>query len=147
MSDFEKGIINAAAEVYPEAEIKCCFFHLGQALYKRVQESGLQGKYNDPDDRRIKECTHMLLSLAFVPVDDVRESFTLLKRTWGEDDDFQPVVRYFEETYVNGTPGRGRHPAVPATYAPNIWIHYQSALDRTHKTNDVSETMKGMSVF
>jgi len=68
-----------------------------------------------------------------------RSLFALLKRTWREDDDFQPVVRYFEKTYVNGTPGRGRHPAVPATYAPNIWIHYQSALDRTHKTNNVSE--------
>jgi len=104
-----------------------------------MRSSGLQGKYNDPNDRRIKECTHVFLSLAFVLVDDVWESFALLKRTWREDDNFQPIVRYFEKTCVNGTPRRGQLPAVPAKYAPNIWNHYQSALDRAHKTNNVSK--------
>ena len=55
-------------------------------LVDLLQESGLQGKDNDPDDRRIKECTHVLLSLSFVPVDDVQESFRFaeenMERGW-----------------------------------------------------------------
>lgn len=29
MTDFEKGIINACAEIYPDAELNGCFFHMG----------------------------------------------------------------------------------------------------------------------
>ena len=44
------------------------FFHLGQSLYRRVQAEGLQKEYNNATDRSIREATHMLPSLAFVPL-------------------------------------------------------------------------------
>jgi len=78
LTDFELGIINACKDVYPSVPIACCYFHLGLWLYGRVQEAGLQAAYNDPDDRTVKASTHMILSLSFVPVDDVENVFDKL---------------------------------------------------------------------
>jgi len=44
-----------------------------------VQEEGLQGMYNDPDDRTLKEYTHMILPLTFVPLADMPTTFEQLK--------------------------------------------------------------------
>ena len=55
MSDFEKGILNAAETVFPQANISCCFFHLCQSIYRRVQDEGLQCEYNDPENRQLKK--------------------------------------------------------------------------------------------
>ena len=89
-------IINACREVYPQVPVTGCFFHLGQALYRRIQEEGLQVAYNDPDDRCLKQYTHMLLSLAFVPVKDVEIAFDELRATC--PDEIRPVMEYFEKT-------------------------------------------------
>lgn len=43
--DFEKSILNACADVFPAVDMSCCFFHLSQSLYRRVQDSGLQVQY------------------------------------------------------------------------------------------------------
>ncbi len=42
MTDFEKGITNAAQEVFPEIQVACCFFHFGQSVCRQVQDKGLQ---------------------------------------------------------------------------------------------------------
>lgn len=42
MTDFEMEIITAAKTVHPQGEVSCCFFHLGQSAYKKVQQKGLQ---------------------------------------------------------------------------------------------------------
>ena len=90
MTDFELGIINACTEVFPTVQVRCCFFHLGQAVYHRVQAEGLQEAYNDATD----------LALAYVPVDDVPKVFNLLRDD--SPDDLIPVLDYFERTYVIG---------------------------------------------
>ena len=118
--------------------MKCCFFHLAQAVYRRIQDEGLQVKYNDSKDRRIKRYTHMLVALAFVPLDDVKETFALLKSNMREAD-FQPILKYFDKTYVNGVVARGRRQRVPPRYPPRIWNQYEAATRKEHRTNNVSE--------
>lgn len=137
MGDFEKAIINACTEVFPEVPVTCCFFHLGQSVYRKIQSEGLQQAYNDPLDRAIKMYTHMMLALAYVPVDDVLHCFTLLKDD--APDDFIPILDYFEQNYVLGRPGRGRRKAVPPRYPAKMWNQHEAALDGSHKTNNVSE--------
>ncbi|KAJ4432574.1 hypothetical protein ANN_21197 [Periplaneta americana] len=69
MTDFEKAIINSAEKVLPNIEINCCFFHLSQSVYRRVQAEDLQQRYSDPDDRQLKMSIHnMFLALAFIPM-------------------------------------------------------------------------------
>lgn len=138
MTDFEKSILNACTAVYPTVTISCCFFHLGQSVYRRVQKEGLQEAYNNPEDRTLKVKTHMLLALAFVPVPDVPATFRLLKNAWPEAN-FKPIMTYFDSTYVNGIPARGRRAAVAPRYPPHQWNQYESAVNKSHRTNNVSE--------
>lgn len=41
LADFEKALLNAAAQVFTTTMMAGCFFHLGQCLWRRIQEEGL----------------------------------------------------------------------------------------------------------
>lgn len=115
MCDFELAIINnAARNIFPNTSVSCCLFHLGQSIYRKIQEEGLQRAYRDPEDLDIKKASHMMLSLAFVPVDSVKNSFSKFKTNAPED--LKPVVSYFDETYVNGKRAKGRSSATPGAF-------------------------------
>lgn len=137
MCDFELSIINACTEIYPDVDVSCCQFHLGQSVYRKVQNEGLQEAYNDPDNRTVKQNVHMMLALAYVPVDDVANSFRSIKNQAPRS--LQTVLTYFDETYVNGRRAVGRRAAVEPRYRPAIWNQYEAALAGDHKTNNISE--------
>jgi len=42
MMDFELALKKAVLAVFPSTSVLFCFFHLGQSVYRRVQEEGLQ---------------------------------------------------------------------------------------------------------
>jgi len=54
MTDFELAIINACKEVFPAVPVSACYFHLGQIIYRRIQDDGLQEQYRDPLDTTVK---------------------------------------------------------------------------------------------
>lgn len=137
VTDFEKGILNACEKVYPDTPITCCFFHLKQSIYRKIQAFGLQTQYNDAENDTIRLQSHMIAALAFVPTDEVPRIFRLLYNDI--DDELLPVMQYFEETYVIGKPARGRRKAVAPRYAPVIWNQYTAALVGDQKTNNLSE--------
>ena len=53
MSDFELDIINARRDIFPNAPVKSCVFHVGQAVYQ-----GLQEAYNNSIDGTLKIYAH-----------------------------------------------------------------------------------------
>lgn len=106
VTDFEKSIIIACEEIHPTVPISCCFFHLGQSMYRKIQSEGLQEAYNDASDRELKTYAHMLLALAYVPVENLPNIFRKLEDEIPED--LLPIYDYFKEFYVIGRPGRGR---------------------------------------
>lgn len=137
MVDFETAILNACRTLFPQVRTTGCFFHLGQAVYRQVQALGLQARYNAEDDESVRSYTHMMLSLAFVPTDDVERLFVQLR-----DDspaEMAELFQYFERYYVRGVPARGRRRAVQPRYAPKTWNQYEAVLANSHRTNNVSE--------
>lgn len=137
MTDFEVGIINAAKRAFPEADIKCCFFHLGQSSYRKVQNAGLQEAYNDPEDRTVKEGVHMMLSLAFVPLADVEDALEVVRREVPRA--VEVITTYFDDTYVRGPRGRGARRARRPRFDPALWNAYEATLRDEHRTNNLSE--------
>jgi hypothetical protein len=96
MVDFERAAINAISRVYPAAEKKGCLFHLSQSVSRKIQETGnMQVYLQNPVFR---ENMRMMPALAFVPVQDVQQSFDLLAQHCGPVE--QPMLDYFETTYV-----------------------------------------------
>lgn len=136
MLDFELAIINSCRAVFPEAEVSCCFFHLKQNLYRKVQSLGLQIAYNDPNDREIKVFVHMTASLAYVPSRHVVATFQQLKNHAPAC--LNEFVEYFETTYV-GIPARGRRAEKRPRYAIDTWNQYTIVLAGQDSTNNVSE--------
>ncbi|KAF7692959.1 hypothetical protein CDIK_2353, partial [Cucumispora dikerogammari] len=63
--DFEQAIYSAIREIYPEACLYGCLFHLGQILWRRVQSHGFSTKFIN--EFQFKTNVKMILCLAFVP--------------------------------------------------------------------------------
>ena len=52
MMDFEVAPRNVISSLFPDASVKCCFFHFTQAVWRKVQSLGLVVKYRDDDSFR-----------------------------------------------------------------------------------------------
>lgn len=137
MTDFELAIINACESVFPAVSVSCCFFHLKQSTYRKIQSEGLQTAYNDPDNRELKIQTSMLLGLAFVPLEDLENNFEILREELV--DELLPISDYLEQVYIIGVRARGRRRATPPRYCPIKWNQYEATLNGSHRTNNVSE--------
>lgn len=96
MADFEQASLNACATIFPGARLVGCFFHLGQCLWRKVQDLKLVEAFRD--DENFRMYVKMLLALSFVPVVDVPETFYTLGQT--SPPEVKPVYEYWEENYV-----------------------------------------------
>ncbi|KAK3933016.1 FLYWCH-type zinc finger-containing protein 1 [Frankliniella fusca] len=145
MSDFDVAILNAVKTAFPDGTVSCCFFHLGQSIYRKVQTSGLQAAYNDLDDRETKIGVHMLLAQAFVPPDDVKEVFRDLQRSLPQP--LTPIVTYLKETNIMGTTNRRTRRLNPPRYPVSMWNQYGATLRGEHRTNNLSEGWHNRFMF
>lgn len=109
-----------------------CFFHPSQSLYRKVQVEGLQVAYNNKNGRKIKDFTHKLVAFAFVVIRDVECYLTRLKRVAPQE--MKDYIDYFDGTYVNEIPARGRWRAVRPRYLIHIWNQQYPTVDAQTKT-------------
>lgn len=134
--DFEMSIIRAVQSTFPRATIRLCYFHLKQSAWRKIQEMGLQTAYNSEEDNTTRQKFGELLSLAFVPVEEVSPTFDVLLRTIPRQ--MIDFAKYFQRTYI-GTQVRGRRRAVVARYQPVLWNQFQAARNNEPRTNNKTE--------
>lgn len=72
VTDFEIGLSNAFARVFPQTTVVGCTFHYGQAIFRHVQAVGLQTDYQQ--DIEVKRTVHRILSMPLVPPDMVSKN-------------------------------------------------------------------------
>lgn len=94
--DFEIATMNALSIMFPNATILGCLFHLGQSLWRRIQNEGLSNAYRD--DENVKLYSKMLIALSFVPPEDVGGAFDELNES--RPDNLENLYNYWEDTYV-----------------------------------------------
>lgn len=98
--DFELAVMNATTLILSShITIQGCFYHLCQSTYRKLQELGLSERYKK--DEAFRKFYTMVDSLAFLPLDDVKNGMEWLKEnipTGAED-----YIIYFDKTYVNGS--------------------------------------------
>lgn len=76
--DFEVGLRLAIKKIYPECEVKGCFFHFGQSQQKFVAKQPrlfAEIKCNPT----VKRLFHKFISLALLPATNILQGFELLK--------------------------------------------------------------------
>ena len=75
ISDFEKAILNSFHNIFPFASQHGCFFHFTEAVFKQLQAHGLQSEYENNKGRRFTHEFRQLVSLAFLPENEVEIGF------------------------------------------------------------------------
>src|SRR5699024_3390526 len=73
LSDFEKGMINAVTEVFPNTQAAGCTFHLGKSLYRKIQQQGLAKIYSRDSTFSLR--MRVLIALSYLPESEVRNAF------------------------------------------------------------------------
>ncbi|CAF0940968.1 unnamed protein product [Didymodactylos carnosus] len=117
-SDFEKALIKAVASEFPQAHHSGCYFHFTQAIYRNIQTLGLTTAYRDDEDSR--SACRKLMSLALIPLGDVKIAFEEL-----QDDSpltLRPLFNYFSRFWLNEAP-----------------IHLWNVCGTSRRTNNASE--------
>ena len=90
--DFQMAAINGCRSQFPLSLLSCCFFHLCQNVFKKVQANNPSNLYNN--DVVFRTNIRMISALAFVPVYDMVRVFTLLANHCGVRE--QPITVAFE---------------------------------------------------
>ncbi|KZS21185.1 Uncharacterized protein APZ42_011937 [Daphnia magna] len=83
MSDFENAIQSSCEQAFVGCTCIGCWFHYGQAIWRRVQKYGLTGAYRSIPTvcRIVKE----MIALALLPADAILAGFQDIKNTHRED--------------------------------------------------------------
>ncbi len=99
LTDFEQAAIQAIAEVFPGCSLTGCFFHFGQALYRRIQTEGLTAAYAEADQSFATQA-RSFSALAFVPLADVQRYYEAILNAPNFDNRLRPFAEYFEVIFV-----------------------------------------------
>ena len=132
MSDFEKANQNAFERAFPSIAIAGCLFHLGQSLWRKVQQLNHAEEYRNDDDFRIH--VKMLLALSFVPPVDVYTLFNELVVDCPQAMD--DLLYYWEENYI----GRMRvNIRANPLFSISTWNVHSRVTDGLPRTNNSVE--------
>lgn len=94
--DFELGLRGAAKDVFPQAEIGGCLYHLAALFKKRVRSAGLLEEYQrDPE---FAQSVRMIVAMAFLPPAKLEKGYELLERILPAE--LQPILAWFGDYYM-----------------------------------------------
>lgn len=115
-SDFEKAVFNSIRQVFDGAVHTGCRFHFNSAVWKQIQEHGLQPLFHQ--NSNFQEFVYSLYALAYVPVDHVVRVYeAVILVQWAETlkvdeewrdcaEDIEEFMHYFATTWVERRGGR-----------------------------------------
>ncbi|KAI8506945.1 hypothetical protein Bbelb_153840 [Branchiostoma belcheri] len=96
--DFEAPAWQAFASVFPGARLKWCAFHWCQAVWRKVQEYGLQTAYRE--DQRVHSWVRRVMGLPFLPAAAIPPALEELRRKSAGA--LTTLADYVQRTWVNG---------------------------------------------
>nr|CAH0103572.1 unnamed protein product [Daphnia galeata] len=73
VSDFEEAILGSMHRAFPLARSRGCWFHFGQAIYRKACEIGLQALYKT--NATVKRIVQLLIALALLPAERAYQAF------------------------------------------------------------------------
>ena len=82
---------------FPTATVNGCFYHFTQAIWRKIQQLGLQVSYQEEES--IRKFFRKVISLALVPPHYLRLGWPGLKAGAPDDD---RVAQFTETTWLNG---------------------------------------------
>ncbi|XP_022170204.1 uncharacterized protein LOC111033655 [Myzus persicae] len=142
MSDFEMASINAFKEVFPNLKQKGCHFHFSQCIWRKIQQIQYMAQKYISDSTFALQIW-LLLALAYVPENHVIDAFEELidSQYYTDNENFlQPLIDYFEDTWVGRPIGRRKGRRLPKySISISLWNCYESASTLLPRTNNAVE--------
>lgn len=92
--DYEISTINAVKSVYPEVEVKGCFYHFNNAVWRMSKKMGLN---NTPEGPHI---TKLSANLALLPKALIPETFLAIWEEAPDTDKFNQFKSYFVKQWM-----------------------------------------------
>ena len=132
--DFEIGAINSFRSLWPFTEVKGCFFHLSQNIWRKVQELGLQADYIQDESLALR--IRLLPALAFASPFDVPELFPQVIAQLGIPQ-AQELALYFEKTYIGRSLPGGTF--VEPLFPVSMWNHHHEVPQGIPRTTNAVE--------
>lgn len=129
--DFELTAKSAIISAFPHIEVRGCFFHLCQSIWRKIQDLGLRVTYTDDEDTRLY--CRMLGSLAFLSPEKITGHFEKLQEDMSErdmDPRLGELYDYFEDNYVGRLRRGRRRDANPTRAHPRFALEFWSVRDR-----------------
>ena len=118
--DFEKGILKALNTL--ECSVKCCLFHMNQAILRFVQKKGMAKRYIT--DSKFRSSVRSLMVLPLFPGDKIACVFERMNMLFPSTDvDLARVYCYFSDVWIRAIP-------IPC------WCQY----DTNFRTNNFAES-------
>lgn len=108
MSDFEKSSRNAVRRIYPDVQVKGCWFHYTQSIMRRVKRVGLQREYASVPF--VNVTVRRLFALAFVPEAEVAAAIDMIDDEISECGNetvaakMNELMNYFKKTWLQKYP-------------------------------------------
>ena len=148
--DFEVAISNAIQDVFgAQVVIRRCFYHLKQAIWRKIQELGLSVPYTT--DAAFQKWARMMGAVAFLPLTDVPDAIDFLRNECPQE--AEELLEYFDATYATGTYRQIRQPAadpdaapppmrirhVAPRYPPDVWNQCEATIQQQARTNNWCE--------
>ena len=139
ITDFEQAIINACQISFPAGTVDGCYFHYSSALWRKTQELGLAGVYNQ--DPLVKGVIKRLMALGYIPIPFVRNCYNNVRNDPPTNQLIQtyPALQnyfvYFENTWLNAN----------ANFPPALWNVHNRPMD--FRTNNHVESFNHKWVF
>ena len=131
--DYEIAIHNAIKNVFPDTNIRGCFFHLCNNLQKFISHNGFKKKYEDSSNFVV--AVKSIVALAFVPPPDIEVYIEALESQLNSDE--MTVFTWFEDNYIGRANRRGerRSPIFPV----EVWNVFSRVINDQDRTNNRAE--------
>lgn len=127
MIDFEYASYGALISIWPMIIIKGCYFHFGQAIWRRVNSEGFKGLYND-GTKPFKEIVKLCMALPLVPLNKLNDAWGIIvSKSLELQEDVTEFIDYIGTYWMYNN---------RALFDRRIWNHFDTQIART---NNVAE--------